>query len=122
MRILIVDDDMAIRASLQMTLEYDGYDIVSAASGEEGLTRVEHDRPDLVLLDVDMPGLGGLDVLKRLHTTHERLPVVMISAHIAGATVDAMCTGAVAFLEKPFESTDLLRITIRNAVAGIAPR
>jgi len=116
-RILVIDDDAGIRESLRMTLEYDGYDIVGAATGQEGLALVEREAPDLVLLDVKMPGMDGLDVLTRLHSMHESLPIVMISAHgTPSSAVDAIRKGALDFLEKPFESTDRLRVTIQNAL------
>jgi len=116
-RILVIDDDAGVRESLRMTLEYDGYDVAGAATGQEGLALVEREAPDLVLLDVKMPGMDGLDVLTRLHSMHETLPIVMISAHgTPSAAVEAIRKGALDFLEKPFESTDRLRVTIQNAL------
>jgi two-component system nitrogen regulation response regulator NtrX len=116
-RILVIDDDAGIRESLRMTLEYDGYDVAGAATGQEGLALVEREAPDLVLLDVKMPGMDGLDVLTRLHSMHETLPVVMVSAHgTPSSAVEAIRKGALDFLEKPFESTDRLRVTIQNAL------
>ena len=61
-RILIVDDDAGIRESLKMTLEYEGYIVDGAATGQEGLNLVERDAPDLVLLDLAMPGIDGVEV------------------------------------------------------------
>jgi two-component system nitrogen regulation response regulator NtrX len=116
-RILVIDDDAGIRESLKMTLEYDGYDVSGAATGQEGLALVEREAPDLVLLDVKMPGMDGLDVLTRLHSMHAQLPVVMISAHgTPSSAVEAIRKGALDFLEKPFESTDRLRVTLHNAL------
>src|SRR5215831_953912 len=116
-RILVIDDDAGIRESLKMTLEYDGYEVSGAATGQEGLALVERDTPDLVLLDVKMPGMDGLDVLTRLRAMNEMLPVVMISAHGTASTgFEAKERGAFDFLEKPFESTDRLRVTIQNAL------
>jgi two-component system, NtrC family, nitrogen regulation response regulator NtrX len=116
-RILVIDDEAAIRDSLRMTLEYDGYEFVGAATGQEGLALVERENFDLVLLDVKMPGMDGLDVLGRLHAMNEALPVVMISAHGTPSTaVDAIRRGAIDFLEKPFESTERLRVTLQNAL------
>jgi two-component system nitrogen regulation response regulator NtrX len=116
-RILVIDDDTGIRESLKMTLEYDGYDVSGAATGQEGLALVEREVPDLVLLDLKMPGMDGLDVLTRLHAMQPALPVVMISAHGTGsAGAEATRKGALDFLEKPFESTDRLRVTIQNAL------
>jgi DNA-binding response OmpR family regulator len=106
MRILIIDDDPAILSSLRMVLEYERHDVVWATTAEAGL---ECAAPDVVLLDVEMPGIDGLDVLRRLHATHESTPVIMMSAERL-ATSEAMCAGAAAFLEKPFKSTaDLLK-------------
>jgi two-component system nitrogen regulation response regulator NtrX len=116
-RILVIDDEAAIRDSLRMTLEYEGYEFAGAATGQEGLALAEREMPDLVLLDVKMPGMDGLEVLGRLHSMYESLPVVMISAHgTPSSAVDAIRKGATDFLEKPFESTERLRVTIQNAL------
>src|SRR3984893_17879309 len=116
-RILVIDDEAAIRDSLRMTLEYEGYEFAGAATGQEGLALAEREMPDLVLLDVKMPGMDGLEVLGRLHSMYEALPVVMISAHgTPSSAVDAIRKGATDFLEKPFESTERLRVTIQNAL------
>jgi len=116
-RILVIDDEAAIRDSLRMTLEYAGYDFSGAATGQEGLALAERDAPDLVLLDIKMPGMDGMDVLTRLRSMNESIPVVMISGHGTTATaVDAIKRGAIDFLDKPFESTDRLLVTISNAL------
>ena len=116
-RILVIDDEAAIRDSLRTTLEYEGYEFIGAATGQEGLALAEREAPDLVLLDVKMPGMDGLDVLTRLHAMSEMLPIIMISAHGTPTTaIEAVRKGAVDFLEKPFESTDRLYVTIRNAL------
>ena len=65
-RILVIDDDAAIRDSLRMTLEYNGHEFIGAATGPEGLALAEREAPDLVLLDIKMPGMDGMDVLSRL--------------------------------------------------------
>src|SRR6266436_4944895 len=101
-KILVIDDDAGVRESLRMTLEYDGYDVAGAATGQEGLNLVEREAPDLVLLDVKMPGMDGIDVLTRLHSMHELLPVVMISAHgTPSSAVDAkiITTGSSSCIE-----------------------
>jgi len=116
-RILVIDDDSAIRDSLKMTLEYNDYEFLGAATGQEGLALAERDAPDLVLLDIKMPGMDGMEVLGRLHALNESLPVVMISGHGTTTTaVEAIKRGAVDFLDKPFESTDRLLVTIGNAL------
>src|SRR6266516_1994710 len=76
-RILVIDDEVAIRDSLRMTLEYEGYEFIGAATGQEGLALAERERPDLVLLDVKMPGMDGLEVLDRLRAMNDSVPVVV---------------------------------------------
>jgi two-component system nitrogen regulation response regulator NtrX len=116
-RVLVIDDEAAIRDSLRMTLEYAGYEFIGAATGQEGLALAEREMPDVVLLDIKMPGMDGMDVLTRLRAMGEATPVVMISGHGTTSTaVEAIKKGAVDFLDKPFESTDRLLVTISNAL------
>src|SRR5438445_695565 len=115
-RILVIDDEAAIRDSLKMTLEYEGYEFVGGAPGQEGLALAEREAPDLVLLDVKMPGMDGLEVLDRLRAMNETLPVVVISGHGTISTaVDATKKGAFDFIEKPFASERVL-VSLRNAL------
>jgi two-component system nitrogen regulation response regulator NtrX len=108
-RILVVDDEPAIRDTMRMILEYDGHDVVAAGSGPEGLAAVEREAPDLVFLDVKMPGLDGLEVLSRLRGLSETLPVVIISAHGTNATaLEAGRLGAFRFIEKPLSKEQVL--------------
>src|ERR1041384_7313552 len=101
-RILVIDDEAAIRDSLRMTLEYEGYEFVGAATGQEGIALAERDAPDLVILDVKMPGWDGIGVLDRLRAMNETLPVVVISGHGTISTaVEATKKGAFDFIEKP---------------------
>ncbi|MGE0703361.1 MAG: sigma-54-dependent transcriptional regulator [Vicinamibacterales bacterium] len=116
-RILVIDDDAAIRESLKMTLEYDDYEFLGAATGQEGIALAERESPDLVLLDLKMPGMDGMDVLIKLRQMNEALPVVMISGHGDVETaVEAMSRGAFFFLEKPFDSTGRLFATLTRAL------
>ena len=115
-RILVIDDEAAIRDSLRMTLEYEGYEFIGAATGQEGLTLVEREAPDLVLLDVKMPGMDGIEVLERLRNMNESLPIVVVSGHGTISTaVEATKKGAVDFIEKPFASERVL-VSLRNAL------
>src|SRR5579864_5766328 len=115
-RVLVIDDEAAIRDSLRMTLEYDGYEVIGAATGQEGLALAEREAPDLVLLDVKMPGMDGLEVLERLRNMNEALPVVVISGHgTIGTAVEATKKGAFDFIEKPFASERVL-VSLRNAL------
>src|SRR5262252_1677035 len=115
-RILVIDDEAPIRDSLKMTLEYEGYEFVGAATGQEGLALVEREAPDLVLLDVKMPGMDGLEVLERLHTMNDSIPVIVVSGHGTISTaVEATKKGAFDFIEKPFAS-DRVLVVLRNAL------
>src|SRR5438270_7460373 len=115
-RILVIDDEAPIRDSLKMTLEYEGYEFMGAATGQEGLATAERDAPDLVLLDVKMPGMDGLEVLDRLRAANDTLPVVVVSGHGTISTaVEATKKGAFDFIEKPFAS-DRVLVSLRNAL------
>jgi two-component system, NtrC family, nitrogen regulation response regulator NtrX len=115
-RILVIDDESAIRDSLKMILEYEGYQFVGAVSGQDGLATIQRERPDAVLLDIKMPGMDGMEVLRKLHALDESLPVIMISGHGSTATtVEAIKSGAVDYFEKPL-STERVIVTLRNVL------
>jgi two-component system nitrogen regulation response regulator NtrX len=115
-RIMIVDDEQAIRDSLQGLFEDEEYLVVCAASGEEAVARLRKQTVDCVLLDIWMPGIDGLETLSRIHQIDALMPVIMMSGH---ATIDtavrATRQGAFDFVEKPL-SFDRLMIMARNAV------
>ena len=101
-RVLVVDDEADIRSSLRRILEYDGYEVADAATGAQALEMVEVDGPEVVLLDIKMPHMDGLEVLAELHRRQPGLPVVMISGHGTIATaVQATRLGAFDFMDKP---------------------
>lgn len=114
--ILVVDDEAAIRRTLREILEYEDFAIGEAEDGEDALRKVREDSFDLVLLDVKMPKLDGMEVLQRLSADMPELPVVMISGHGTIETaVEATKLGAFDFIEKPPDLNRLL-LTIRNAL------
>ncbi|MBY0494587.1 MAG: sigma-54 dependent transcriptional regulator [Cyanobacteria bacterium] len=115
-RVLVIDDESAIRDSFRMILEYEGYDVSLAATGEEGVKLLERETPDLVFLDIKMPGMDGFEVLQKVHHLVESIPFVVISGHeeTAGA-VKAIKLGAFDFINKPIEQ-DRVLLTVRNAV------
>jgi two-component system nitrogen regulation response regulator NtrX len=108
-RILVIDDEAGIRDSMRRTLEYQGYQFVGAATGQEGLALIERDPPDLVFLDIKMPGMDGLEVLDRIKASNPAVPVVMVSGHgTAQNAFEARDKGASGFIEKPFSEPVLL--------------
>jgi two-component system nitrogen regulation response regulator NtrX len=108
-RILVIDDEAGIRDSMRRTLEYQGYQFVGAATGQEGLALIERDPPDLVFLDIKMPGMDGLEVLERIKASHPGVSVVMVSGHgTAQNAFEARDKGASGFIEKPFSEPVLL--------------
>jgi two-component system nitrogen regulation response regulator NtrX len=115
-RVLVVDDEADIRASLKMILEYEGLEMIEAASGPEALAKIGSEAPDAVLLDIKMPRVDGLEVLAEIAKTRPDLPVVMISGHGTVATaVEATKLGAFDFMEKPLER-DRVLLVLRNAL------
>ncbi len=118
-KLLVVDDEQGIREALRQLLEYEGYEVLTASSGMEALDLYASARPHLVLLDVKMAGLDGLQVLGKLRETDPQALVVMISGHGTIATaVEATQRGAHDFLEKPLD-TDRVLLTLRNALKHV---
>jgi two-component system nitrogen regulation response regulator NtrX len=118
-RILVIDDEPGIRAALRQLLEYEGYEVIQAPGGEEGLELYAAHRPHLVLLDVKMAGRDGLSTLRDLREADPGAIVVMISGHGTIQTaVEATQGGAHDFLEKPLD-TDRVLVTIRNALQHV---
>jgi two-component system response regulator AtoC len=104
----VIDDDPGIRELLQAQVSRLGYRVFSASDGEDALERLEDCRPDLVTLDVVLPGMGGLETLRRIKERLPHVPVVMLSGHGQAPTiVEAMRLGASDFLRKPFEAEEL---------------
>ncbi len=115
-KILIVDDEKSIRDSLKMILEYEGYETLFAENGKKGLQIIEDEPVDLVMLDIKMPGMDGLEVLDAIREMDADLPVIMISGHGTIETaVESTKKGAYDFLEKPLDRDKVL-VTIRNAL------
>ncbi|MFQ5797776.1 MAG: sigma-54-dependent transcriptional regulator [Bacteroidota bacterium] len=114
--ILVVDDEKSVRDSLKMILEYEHYDVQFAEDGVKALAKVEKNSFDVILLDIKMPGMDGLEVLQRLRDKQSDLPVVIISGHGTIETaVEATKRGAYDFLPKPLDRDKVL-VTVRNAI------
>src|SRR5580704_1027336 len=115
--VLIIDDESAIRESLHTLLEMEGYDVETAASGREGLSRIGERAFDLVLLDLALPDRNGIDILSELQSKDRQLSVIMITAYgTVENAVKAMQSGAANFIQKPWDNEKLLA-DVRAAVA-----
>lgn len=114
--ILIVDDEKSVRDSLKMVLEFESFEVLFAENGQEALKILNQASADLILLDVKMAGMDGLEVLQRIREKNSDLPVIMISGHgTIDTAVEATKLGAFDFLPKPLDREKLL-VTIRNAL------
>lgn len=108
-RMMLVDDDPALRGLLRVTLPSEGFDVVEAAGGDEALALASEKAPDLVLLDWTMPGLSGGEVLRELKREHPELPVIVLTARREPRyRAEAESLGADTFLTKPFSPLELL--------------
>ena len=118
-RLLLADDDRAIRESLERALELEGYTVISVADGVEALSAVRREPPDVVILDVMMPGVDGLGVCRVIRADGLRVPILMLTARVeVDARVAGLDAGADDYLAKPFELEELLarlRALLRRA-------
>ncbi len=123
-RILIVEDEPAMVAGLRDNFEYEGYEVISAADGEAGLERALNDDPDLVVLDVMMPRMSGLEVCKQVKAKRPAVPIIMLTAR--GQEIDKVVgleLGADDYVTKPFSIRELMarikavlrRVSVRDA-------
>jgi len=108
-RVLVVEDDQSVRDAVARALRYEGYDVRTAVDGEDGLAHVADDDPDVVVLDVLMPGTDGLAVCRRLREQGDLRPVLMLTArHEVTDRVAGLDAGADDYLVKPFALDELL--------------
>lgn len=115
-KVLIIDDERPIRNALRDILEYEKMQVEDAGTGIEGLQKMEKDKFDLVLCDIKMPGIDGIEVLDKIMEKSYGVPVVMISGHGTIETaVEAVKKGAFDFIAKPLDLNRLL-VTVRNAL------
>jgi two-component system response regulator MprA len=124
MRVLVVDDDRDVRDSLRRSLTFEGYLVTTAADGEQALASVVAERPDIVVLDLQMPRLDGLETCRRLRQQGDDVPVLMLTARDGTRDrVTGLDAGADDYLPKPFALEELfarLRALLRRASAGTA--
>jgi two-component system chemotaxis response regulator CheY len=107
--VLVVDDDAGLRELIRVSLSLDGYSVREAASADEALAAIEDTAPDLVLLDVVMPGVDGWQMLQRMQERHGSIPVIMFSGKVdEQSAADAEQRGASGFIGKPFDPQQLI--------------
>jgi len=108
---LIVDDVPDTREIIQKLLRYEGYDVITASTGEEGLSKAEEEKPDIILMDINLPGIDGTEALRRIRAINPIQCVIMLTAY---ATVEnaiqALKEGASDFIKKPFENEHLVHV------------
>jgi len=123
MRILVVDDDRSLRDALRRALTLAEYDVVLAEGGQDGLTRIATDVPDAVVLDIGMPDIDGLEVCRRLRSSGNRVPVLILTARDAVEDrIDGLDAGADDYLVKPFDVGELkarVRALLRRSGARV---
>jgi nitrogen regulation protein NR(I) len=117
-KILLVEDDPAIVTTLRRVLADDGYDVTIERTGDAGLKHAQAEEFDVVLTDLRLPGLNGLELVRQLHVARPRLPILMMTAHGTTETaIEATQSGAYDYLLKPFEMPELLKL-VEEAVAA----
>ena len=111
LKVLLVDDEINAISALIMLLGDEGLDVAGVTSGEEALTRAASQRPEVAVLDVQMPGMSGLTLLERLREQHPRLPAVIMSGHMEhhAGIAEARRNGDVSYVGKPVDVDELLR-------------
>lgn len=118
-RILIIDDDDQLRKSFHKLLLQEGYSIDSAASGEAGITMIRQHPPDLVILDMRLPGMNGFETFKVIHEIEPKLPVIIMTAYGTTETaIEATKMGAFDYILKPFDIPDMLTVIGQAIEAG----
>jgi len=118
-KILIIDDDDQLRRSFEKLLREEGYEIRSAASGETGLQQVRKEMPDLVILDMRLPGMNGFETFKHIHDLDPKLPVIIMTAFGTTETaIEATKIGAHDYILKPFDIPEMLKVIRQALEAG----
>jgi DNA-binding response OmpR family regulator len=119
-QILVIDDDHAVRGAMQLLLQAEGFDVVVASDGTNGIVTAQANAPDLVIVDLFMPGMTGVDTIRAIRERIPRVPIIAISGVLASsaASVDSLSsaalTGADLTLHKPFRPNELLKAVRRT--------
>ena len=121
--VLVIDDERNIRSLVSRVLGQDNIEVHTAGTGKEGLELASQVEPDLALVDLRLPDMDGIQVLREMRTRHPQSAVIMITAfgHIESVVI-AMKNGATDYLEKPFQHLEKLRITVSRALEEVKAR
>ncbi|MBI4653389.1 MAG: sigma-54-dependent Fis family transcriptional regulator [Nitrospirae bacterium] len=118
-KILVVDDEKGVCHSFKKVLSKQGYDVITALSGEEALKKLENEMPAIVIMDVMMPGIDGLETLLRLKAMHPNLPVIMMTAYsTSDRAITATKYGAYDYISKPFHNNQMISLVEKAIMAG----
>lgn len=120
-RILVIDDDQAIRTTIRLLLEREGHVVVLAEDGRQGLVQFENGQFDLLIVDIFMPGMDGLETVRSIHELRPHVPVIVISGYAFRSSLErvpdflamAMKFGAVSSLSKPFRPKQLISVVTK---------
>jgi len=116
--IFVIDDDNIIRGNLKDFLELEGHDITTFSTGEDALSRLSHDTPDIMLVDLRLPGIDGLELLEKVKESSQNVEVVIITGHAdVSSAVKAIKLGARDYIKKPFD-LDEISIIVQKAVSA----
>jgi DNA-binding response OmpR family regulator len=110
-KVLVVDDEEYLVELLSVNLEVAGFNVVKAYDGEQGLKQTEAERPDIIILDIRMPGVDGFEVCRRLKAdpTTKNIPIIMLSAYVQQADINkGLSLGAETYIKKPFDVQNLI--------------
>ncbi|MCH8289444.1 MAG: response regulator, partial [Candidatus Marinimicrobia bacterium] len=117
--IFVVDDDSVIRANLQEFLQMEGHEVETFSSGEDALSRISNEVPDLMLIDLRLPGIDGLNLLEKVKNESQSIQVVIITGHAdISSAVKAIKLGARDYIKKPFDMEEISIIVHKAESAG----
>lgn len=115
-KVLVIDDDELLLSLMQNILQTQGYTILSTADGPRGIAIYKEERPDVVLLDLGLPSMNGLEVLRKIRKFDEKARVIVVTGYGSAESVEvAYRAGAWDFVQKPFDNTDVLQL-IKTAI------
>jgi two-component system response regulator MprA len=126
MRVLVIEDDTSVSAAVRRALLLAGYEVIQAATGQAGLISAETDIPDAIVLDLGLPDIDGVEVCRRLRSTGNRTPILMLTARVeVEDRVDGLEAGADDYLVKPYDVRELqarLKAILRRHIDGVDGR